>query len=249
MPPPDPTVDEIAATIKRSNLFNVVVEGRDDVVAFRVLERRLHREGHQDVALISAGGRSKLLSIFRELADDPSLSRCAFICDKDEWVFCGVPDEFNCEEVIKTDGYSIENDLLRDYPPEEFMDQPEQARYRDDIDYFMKWFTIEMCKVLAGTPGKPSTYTGVILNSDRTDLAGEIAGKPELTARYAEIKSDPARLIRGKSLMEIVMRQLSRKGRAPRHNHLIYIEHSANAAGQNFMNIFAAVLARVVSTK
>ncbi|MEP3946650.1 hypothetical protein [Ascidiaceihabitans sp.] len=245
MPIPEATVDEITSTIKRSNLFNVIVEGRDDIVAFRVLERKLHLAGYQNVSLISAGGRTKLLDIYRNLVDDPSLSRCVFICDKDLWVFSGVPEEFDCAELIKTDGYSIENDLLRDYPPQQFMNADELLEFSNEFLYFTQWYSLETFKVLAGRPGEIGKYPGIIIDGDQEDYLIEIVKAPDLEALYLSIEADKERLVRGKSFMQVVLRQLAKAGRPNRHRHLDFLEHSAVASGVHFSRIVSAVEVRV----
>jgi hypothetical protein len=245
LPIPELTVEETISVLKKTSLFNIVVEGRDDIVAFRVLERKIHRSGKDQVSLIAAGGRDRLLQIYEGMEGDPALSRCVFICDMDTWVLSGVPHCYRVSEILLTDGYSIENDLLGDYPPEYFMDSDELQTYQQEIDYFSQWFTLEVSKVFSGQGGELRTYPGTILDLHREELTIAIKQHPTAPDIYEIVKADPIRIVRGKSVLQIAMRQLARKGRVSKHHHLSFLEHSANAGGANFSRITDAVLRRV----
>lgn len=247
LPIPELTVNELISVIKKSNLFNVVVEGKDDIVAFRVLERKMHKEGKSQVSLISTGGRDKLLQVFKGIEEDPAISRCIFICDKDTWVFSGVPEAYPDEIVVKTDGYSIENDLIRDYPPEDFMTVEEAQEYKTEVDYFSQWFTIEVTKVMSEQGGQLKTFPGTILDAGRQDLTPVIQEDEVSVGVFDTIVSDPSRFVRGKSMLQIAMRQLSKRGREHKHHHLSFLEHGANVGGENFARISSAVLERVTA--
>ncbi len=236
MPITDMTVEEIVSTLTRSRLFNVVVEGRDDIIAFRIMEKQIRKTVGDNVYLISAGGRSKLLQIFKKIKQE-KIENCAFICDKDLWVFSGVPEIYDDPDLIKTDGYSIENDLLRDYPPQSLMDLEEEKKFEDEILYFSMWYSLEVSKALQGIECSLKCFAGQILDGERnifdSDLDADIAAK-EL---HELIRSDTAKLLRGKSLLQIALRQLARKGRSAKHTDKGFLEHAASANGDLFARI------------
>ena len=116
MPVPSPTVEELVAALRRSALPTVLVEGQEDIRIYRWLEARL---GNRAANVLPTGGRENLLSIYakrHEFADLP----VAFVADKDMWLFSGVPSDY--EEVIWTEGYSIENDLYTDAERENLLE-------------------------------------------------------------------------------------------------------------------------------
>ena len=81
MPTPFPTLEELVSAIRRSNAINLIVEGSDDIVVYRVLERELVKTLEQMIVLVPAGGRSQLLEIHEILREEPAIERCIFICD------------------------------------------------------------------------------------------------------------------------------------------------------------------------
>lgn len=246
MPSLDLTADEIVATINRSNFINIVIEGRDDVVAYRALERVINRECGNSVSLIPTGGRSKVLEVLSKVSGTSTLSRCIFICDKDMWVFSGVPTNIAAAGVVTTDGYSIENDILRDYPPGNLMDDSEIVGFNNDLEYFSKWFAVQVHNIISGGASELSRFPGTILDQpNRPDLSGFVGLGGSAYEVFSQIERDVGKYLRGKSLMQIVLRQLARKGRDSRHNHLAYIEHGAAVCGPFFARIIEEVRSRV----
>lgn len=246
MPIPEATVDELIALIKKSNVINVIIEGKDDIVAYRALERDVNRDFQNSISLISAGGRTKVLEILCRLEGTPEIERCIFICDKDTWVFSGTPSNGLLAKVITTDGYSIENDIARDYPPTEFMDNGEREDYFGEMDYYSQWFAIEVQAALSGGQSELSRYPGLILDTvPRVDLSSAVAPDGIAHLVFETIKNDREKFLRGKSVVQIAMRQLARKGRISKHHHLTYLEHGAARRGELFSRIITAVRSQV----
>lgn len=237
MPIPEMSVDEITAALRRSRLFNVIVEGRDDIIAFRIMERQIREKDGGNVYIISAGGRGKLLQIFDQIRREETIISCAFICDQDLWVFSGVPEEYSDPDLIRTDGYSIENDLLRDYPPQSFMDAAEEALFCDELSYFSQWYSLEVSKALNGLDCCLKCFAGQVLDGTRRDLEADLDGDCDAKAVLKQVQSEAEKLLRGKSLMQIALRQLAKKGRAAKHTDKSFIEHAANANGALFSRI------------
>jgi hypothetical protein len=199
------------------------------------------------VYLISTGGREKLLQVFDKLRDEETLENCAFICDSDLWIFNGIPSEYDTSEIIKTDGYSIENDLIKDYPPNNLMLEDEERNYDDELLLFSQWFSFEVAKALRGAENSLSTYVGLVLDDRQLYCKEDFEKNIDAKFIHELIQSDLMKHLRGKSVMQIVMRQLAKKGRASKHNHLNFLEHAANSNGVLFSRISQAVQIRALN--
>ena len=124
MPLPSPTVKELVATLRRSTLPTVLVEGQVDMRIFRWVEEHL---GSQTANVLPAGGREKLLCIYKERHEFADLP-VAFVADRDMWLFSGTPSDY--DEVIWTEGYSIENDLYAGAELENLLDSEEMQEHQ-----------------------------------------------------------------------------------------------------------------------
>jgi hypothetical protein len=102
------TIDDIVATLKRSSLPTVLVEGKEDIIIYRQIEQLF---GATKINFLPCGGRNTLLKIF-ERRNEFSNIKTFFIADKDMWVFETPPIEYH--EVLFTTGYCLENDLYID---------------------------------------------------------------------------------------------------------------------------------------
>ncbi|RDC65031.1 hypothetical protein [Adhaeribacter pallidiroseus] len=102
------TPDILIEVLKRSGLNTVLIEGIDDLQIYRNIEKELDII---DLDFLSCGGRTKLLEIYKR--KNEISSKLLFICDSDLWLFFGRPD-FADEDLITTEGYSIENELYQD---------------------------------------------------------------------------------------------------------------------------------------
>ena len=141
-----PTVDELVSTLRRSKLPTVVVEGRDDMQIFRWMEDLLQIH---EVDVLGVGGRSNLFAVYDRKSEFVHLP-VAFIADQDKELFTRLPAGY--EEIIWTQGYSIENDLYAGADPslENLMDPQEAAEHRQLLDTIIEWFTFEVEEFLNG---------------------------------------------------------------------------------------------------
>jgi hypothetical protein len=63
------SIDELVATLKRSNLPTILVEGDDDVMVYRQFEKQF---GARKVSILPCGGRNTLLKVFERKHEFPS---------------------------------------------------------------------------------------------------------------------------------------------------------------------------------
>lgn len=240
MPTVQITANEVVETLKRSILPSVITEGLDDYVVFRRLE---HQFASLGVSLIPVGGRDEVISVFRRRSEFSQI-RSAFVVDRDMWLFSGVPAEFQYPEFTVTDGYSIENDLYRDGALYNLMDHREQASFDRDVAEVVRWFGYEVEIHQAGSQPHTDMHVDRIIDRDGQLLPDLVTARNyvELSGNCIPVvAADYAKILRGKTLMSLLLRYLSYKGRRAKHNDKSLMEIASVAGGAHL----AALTARI----
>ncbi|WEX86418.1 DUF4435 domain-containing protein [Sinorhizobium garamanticum] len=227
------TVPEIVATIKKSSIMNIVIEGKDDVIAYRNIEDRAGSELGVVALLVSAGGRDKVLQIHDALVNDAAYTRCLFICDRDFWIFSGIPIEYQLNKILTTEGYSIESDLFRDYDLTNLLTSGERPQFLVEVEYFKRWFSYNVARKLRGESVSISAHVNEVVDQrlDELELETAFVSPGHSLAVYQTICSDPVRFLRGKSYLALCVRKLSASDRRPKHSSLSLFEHAVAARG------------------
>lgn len=228
------SADEIIATLKHSSLPTVLVEGGDDIIVYRRLEMRF---GPGIISVMPAGGRPNVLSVFARRAELGSDFKIVFVVDKDAWIITGVPvlDE---EQLVMTDGYSIENDIYRDGDLETFMLAAEQGDFRRELEAFVSWFALIFSRNGKFSLHPDAVFVGGLIPAAVTALS---PGENYPDQLRENIATNYQRLLRGKSLFALLLRQLSRSGRHPRHNSESLLEYVAREPGPLVSDLFNRV--------
>lgn len=238
MPRSYPSVDETIETVKRSNLPTLVTEGRDDYIVFRRLEDRLAG----GISVLPVGGRDKVLQVFRR-REEIGHTRVAFVVDRDLWCLGQTPDEVLSEQMILTDGYSIENDVFRDAAVPSLMSNEERLSFNLEVQRVNRWYALAVNRILGGNDCRLDIHPSEIL-----DLPGRFE---ELTAlgaaeEYPEqlfttITDRSEELLRGKTLFQVAMRQLAARGRLAKHHHHQIMDQAAARRGPLLDRLSSAV--------
>jgi len=216
------SVDEIVETLKRTSLPSIVVEGLDDIVVYRRIEERMSSIGAD---VLPALGRDKLIKVFERRSELPSTARVVFIADKDTWVHSGIPPEYCDQMLIFTDGYSIENDLYRDGQLEGLLLGAERQAFERELGDFVSWYAIALSRHLMNGTENIRLHPNHVLDSRFfPDLVTLKHGESDPQTLRDEIQSDYPRLLRGKSLINLLVRQTTRPGRQPSHKPLALLE-------------------------
>jgi hypothetical protein len=226
------TIEEIVATLRRSQLPTVVIEGKDDAIIFRRLEASC-----QDIQLSAfpVGGRTRALALFdnRQVFGLPRT--VSFAVDKDMWVIDGVPTEYETAEIVLTDGYSIENDVYRDGDLEVLLLPGEQSVFKRELEEFLNW------------------YAGALSNRDHEALrthpnevlerrgTGSPGVEEHVQTLLDYLRTNYSSSVRGKSLVGLLMRQVSRPGRGAQHSKASLLEQVAAKPGPYITRLFSAV--------
>ena len=218
--------DELFATMKNSGKFNIIVEGPTDS---NIYDRLITSLGIQNIDYYIAGCREDLFKIYRRIKrEDPTKrqflqNRVAFIADQDSWVFLDKKqkppegyEDICMEDIIWTEGYSIENDLymagsLRTFVGDEYSDE-----YNQTLDSICTWYAFEVNRRAEGENLHVGMRLPKIVPENSTELAKDLREEIEkegfncLGSRYKEIRDDYKKLIRGKTLFQLLLRFLKK---------------------------------------
>lgn len=237
-----PTVDETIQTLKRSNIPTLITEGRDDYIVFRRLED--HLVG--GVSVLPVGGRDNVIQLFHRRAE-VGHDRIAFVVDRDLWSFTAVPNELRDARVIVTNGYSIENDVFRDADVPALMSNEERVRFLMELQQVNRWYALAVSRILNGIDCRLDVHPNELLDTPGrfNDLTALSPGEEYPEPLFDSVIGNPDKLLRGKTLFAVSMRQLNRIGRAARHHHHQIMDQAA-ARGGPLLNDIAAKVERVL---
>ena len=223
----DITVPELVETLRNSNLPNIIVEGKDDVIIYRTLvEDYFFVEDYfkEYVEIHQAGGRENLLRLYDELSDvekqgDFRHRPVVFIADRDMWLFRGIPRRY--ENIIWTEGYSIENDL---YVCAQLRDRVRDSDYEKVLDSICTWFAWKVKEYLCNNP-PGRTFNSIrdeiyahrialsceqIVPREDTVLASDLNSLPQEDPTFKKIRNNYNAQLRGKLLFELLVRFLKK---------------------------------------
>ena len=211
-----PTVDELVATLRRSQQPTVVVEGKDDMRIYRWVEARV---GNTKADVLATGGRNTLLAVYRRRNEFANLP-VAFVADRDLWLFSEIPAD--CHDVIWTQGYSIENDLYAEAELEDLLDAHEVDEHQQMLYAIIEWFAFEVEEFLAGRAAEVDRSCDEIVPPGKTEMDEGFTERRGFRAPDAEIiqqiKDAYQLKLRGKFLFEMLVRFLNARGRGTKYN-------------------------------
>ena len=216
MPVPSPTVEELVAALRRSALPTVLVEGQEDMRIYRWVEASL---GNRAANVLPTGGRDKLLSVYERRQEFAKLP-VAFVADRDMWLFSGIPS--NCDGVIWTDGYSIENDLYAGTELENLLDAEEALEHQQLLDAIVEWFAFEVEEYLEGRPFEVKNHCNQIVPLGQTQIDENFHKnrrfRPPGEEIHRQIRDAYQLQLRGKQLFQMLERCLNARQRGTRYN-------------------------------
>ncbi len=218
---PDPTLENLVVALRLSNKPNIIVEGKDDEIIYGTLVERL---GRFDVGFFSAGSKDTLLHLYKELSEYENVgdfrhAPVTFIADRDMWLFRGIPDQY--DDIICTEGYSIENDL---YSYAKLKDRiGNKAEYDQTLDSISMWFAYKVEEYLEKNPPE-KTFESIrdeehvdvayhlnrVVPPEKTTLAADLEFLPSDHERVKAVRSAYHLQLRGKLLFELLVRFLNK---------------------------------------
>ncbi len=214
--PNEITVGEVIGLLKKTSLTTLVVEGSDDMIVYRRFEDSL---AHVGVSVLPVGGRKKVLEVFDRRAEIPISVRTMFIADQDTWVNTGIPVAYADQSLLFTDGYSIENDVYRDGELWNLLQVNERLAFEAELEKFIDWYALAISRHLLGAAQQISLHPDHVLNPlNRPALLALQPAESYPAALKQTIQGDYGRLLRGKSLLALLLRHTNAKGRGVRHS-------------------------------
>jgi len=217
------SVDEIVETLKRSSLTTVLVEGKDDIIIYRWIEEEL---GILNANFLPCGGRSKLLEVFDRRSEFSNL-KTVFVADKDTYVYINPPE--NLDEIIWTNGYSIENDLYYGRQIEGLLDRSEKDVFLISLNSFIEYYAFEVQNLLNGNECQLKNHPQHIICELQNKVKSDFLAQRNFTKAPGELEANILEnydvLIRGKSLFALLTRILSSKKRKIKHSKMSLLEH------------------------
>ncbi len=245
---PRPTVDEIYALLKKTELPTVLVEGKDDIIFYRAIENEL---GKLEVDMLPAGNKQAVLALREKIKAHPIAMPIVFIVDKDLWVHSEVTYPNDIEDVITTSGYSIENDLFRDGELEILMTPDERKIFKEELIKFSRWYALALSRNFKGIESSFRTNPGKVLD-DSSFYDQEIAlhkdeDYPEPI--FTQITAEYQHYLRGKSLFSLLLRQLAASKRDVKFGSKQLMWIGASRKGANFERIKLAVATALGKTQ
>jgi hypothetical protein len=207
MPGQPATVDELVQAIKRSSLATILVEGGDDLEIYRWIESKI---GIFRANVLPCGGRDKLLRVYERRAEFAG-TKVAFVADRDLWIFTSVPSQY--AEVIWTLGYSIENDMYCHSNIERLLEETEARSHGILLDCICRWFAYEVEEYICGREAEIHTHINVVVPPGSSDISSQFAQQRGFRepdpARAMWIRSEYQQVLRGKQLLQMLLRYLS----------------------------------------
>jgi hypothetical protein len=217
------TVNEMLALLKNTNLPTIIVEGKDDMIVYRKIEKLL---AHIGVDVLSVGGRKNVLQIFERRGEIPASVPLIFIADKDTWIYSGIPSEYQNENLLFTDGYSIENDIYQDGKLWDLLSGNDSVRYDLQREQFIEWYALALDRHLDDPSHPIKVHPNTVL--DPKQRPAFMALKPNEvypTQLQNKISLGYRRLIRGKSLFELLIKNTNARREGAHHTSRALFEY------------------------
>ena len=224
-----PTVDEIVSALQKTDLPTLVCEGSDDLIVYRGFESSL---SHIGVDVLSAGGRQNVLQIFERRGEIPAAVKLAFVVDKDTWINSGIPVNYVAPVLCLTSGYSIENDVITDGNFEGLLEGAAAKKYEAELCKFLEWYALALDRHLINKTHPIDLHPNRVLNSaENTKLTMLGAGETYPATLRDALFANYRMLVRGKSLMALIIRNAGYRKGQPNHNNKALLETVAVRPG------------------
>lgn len=228
------SADELVAYLRRSMQSAILVEGSDDKRVYRYVEEKLL---DLDVDVVVCSGRSTLLAVYERRLEFSHLP-VVFVADRDMWYFVGVPNTY-IEQIVFTEGYSIENDLYIRELFEELMSAEELAQYRALIERLSRWQAHQLVCYKSGKDTLCDVHLNEICNAsefhaEHLTRIGYVNPPAELVA---SVLANYDLAIRGKTLFQALLRMLSASKRPSKFSRDNLFELGAKAVNPRIASL------------
>jgi len=233
------TINEAIATLRRTQLPSVIIEGKDDLCVFRRLEARFDGLG---LSFFPMNGRNNVIQVFKRRDEYADRVPVAFALDRDLWIYTGVPEEFLKCNVILTDGYSIENDVFRDGELDKLLLPHNRQEFQCDIEKIVRWYAWALQLHLVDQNISICRHPNYILSSYQCDESFWTNTEADYPYQlFQRILNDYARLLRGKTLLQALSRRICLAPDQENHRTRSLIEYGAARQGFYVEGMFQSI--------
>lgn len=238
------SVEELVATLSRTHLPTIVVEVSDEAIVLRTFEQE---NIQTSVSVFPVGGKSRLLQIYDLLRGRLAAAPILFLCDRDLWCLQGVPTQYDVSRIVLKDGFSIENDIIRDVRALDFMLVTERERFERELEMFLDWFCFAVVLQVDAADVEMGVHPNRVIDDGLHGLEVVSARANGVldTPACSLLRSNPMRFLRGKSLMQLVLRQLSASSRGVKHSRTGLLEVAAVHRGPLLERLFSELLMKL----
>lgn len=235
------TIDILVAQIERSNLYTIVIEGKDDRLVYDEFED-IYGDVGFFVSVLPVGGRNTALGIFNKIKNTPHINRTIFIVDQDEWKIKGKDPVYNHDRIICTHGYSFENDIFIDGNLENDMQTKNPIVFNNELPIVLQWYALEMNRILSSRPTANLKMHIDNLFNQASIYTVPQSGEIFPTTIFSHLQSEYPHLLRGKTLLQFYLRVMnSRPGHKNGHSVISTIENVCKHKGSCLNRIFHEV--------
>jgi len=222
MPTPKMTESEIITYLGKTSLPTLLVEGDADAGIYRWVERQL---GIFSGSILVCSGRDVLISIYKRRGTFPH-GKIAWLADLDMWRYSSPPADL--AGIIFTAGYSIENDLYADSDIESLLEPAERSQHARLLGVVCRWFAFEILEYQAGRTALTASHINQVVDFAVMDISAVFRAfrsfaEPDATL-VNQLVSDYKLQLRGKTLLQVIVKYLSDSRRNPKYSYGSIIE-------------------------
>ncbi|TCB55298.1 DUF4435 domain-containing protein [Acinetobacter terrestris] len=236
-------VEGLIAHIKDGELFNIIIEGKDDKLVYDEFEE-IYGLTEPLVSVLEVGGRNNVLEIFKALKDTPHINKAVFIVDQDQWVLTGIDPQYDHPNIIHTHGYSFENDVFLDGNLEAELIKRCNSEHISSLSTLLQWYTLEVDRIRTGHATQRLDMSPEHLFNPLCthDLITPKEGETFNHTILEELKTTYPKLLRGKTLLKYYVYLLNkREGLNGAHSTRATIDNVASNKGNYLNRIFSDV--------
>jgi len=216
--------NEMIAYLKRTLLPTILVEGNDESLVYRYLENKINIK---NVDVLICNGRNMLLNLFKR-REEFQKANVVFVADRDMWFFVDIPKEYK-NEIVFTDGYSLENDLYIQSYFEVLLDEREAQSFQSLIKELSVWFAMEVNRYIETGESLCDVHINQVCpkNVLSEEFKVKIGFVNPPIHLIQMISQDYTRALRGKNLFEALLKFLNHQKRPSKYSRANLLELGA----------------------
>ena len=232
----------IAEQIIDSDLFSIVIEGKDDKLVYDEFEDffGLHEP---IVSVLEVHGRNNALEIFKILKDTPAINKVVFIVDQDQWVIKGRESIYNHPHIICTHGYSFENDVFIDGNLQDDMISKNPEILSEKLPILLKWYALEVARIKSGVETKKLSLDINELFNSVDKYTNPEEGEQFPDEIFTMLQLQYPQLLRGKTLLKFFVNIMNDREHCNNNTYstIATIENVCKHKGTHLNRIFSEV--------